>query len=95
MTGQGVVPHQAVLPEPVDQVLHRSRVRNVVQDLAQYAAHRRHRGQDRAFDGLASPAVRRLDPVPGAGNRDPPVLLHGDHGGQGYPLRPPHRYAIW
>jgi hypothetical protein len=77
VTSQKVARDQTVSLEPVDQLLRSGRLRNVVQKLAQYLALVRYCVEDRVFNWLTGPAVRDVDPVPGAGNRDPLVLLHG------------------
>ena len=81
------MPDQAATPEPVDQLLHSARVRDVLKSRTQ-PCRARHRFQDRAFDRLTSPAVHNLDPVTSTGNLDPPVLLHGGNGSKGHPLHP-------
>ena len=82
------MPDQAATPEPVDQLLHSTRVRDVLKSRTQRLARTRHRFQDRALDWLTSPAVHNLDPATSAGNLDPPVLLHAGNGSKSYPLHP-------
>jgi hypothetical protein len=86
MPGQGMMSDQAAHAEPVNQVADGSRVRDVLEDMAKHLARGRQRVKDRLFDGVTGSAVHGLDPVAGARDRDPPILLHGDHGGQRHPF---------
>ena len=81
MAGQGMVPDQAAAPQPLDQLLHGGRVRDLLKKRAQHLARGRDRIQDRALNRLPGPAMHGLDPVPGPRDLDPAVLRHRGHGG--------------
>jgi len=87
MAGQGMVPDQAASPQPLDQLLHGGRARDLLKKRAQHLARGRDCIQDRAFNRLPGPAMHGLDPVPEPRDLDPAVLRHGGNGGKRHPLR--------